>query len=88
MHFNATAPAGFEPPAAQLPPARCDVAFEHREAAALLVVGIQRLLCPEELADSVPDDVVEAFADPLVHLEALDHVDRLLQALVPLGESR
>ncbi len=76
---------GFDPGGdAPLPPVRHDVPLRRREEAALIVFAIARGLTPEEIADGVPDDVVEAFdGDPLERAEALVHVDALLEALAP-----
>lgn len=75
---------GFDPGGSVvLPPVRHDVPLRRREQAALIVFAIARGLTPEEIAEGVPEEVVEAFEDPLERHEGLAHLDALLEVLCP-----
>jgi hypothetical protein len=78
--------SGFNAGAASLPAERTDVAEERRHRAALLVLAIGRGYAPEDLADGVPADALQALGDELERAEALAHVDVLLGVLAPRVE--
>lgn len=78
---------GFQPPPADLPAERADVALQRRRHGALVVLAIGRGHTPEDVVDGFPADVLDAFADELELREAIDWIDQLLEALVPRDEA-
>jgi hypothetical protein len=77
---------GFVPAPATLPLERLDVPRERRHRAALLVLAIAHGLTPEDVADEVPQKVVDALGERLQRAEALTWVDLLLETLAPQAD--
>jgi hypothetical protein len=77
---------GFVPAPATLPLERLDVPRERRHRAALLVLAIAHGLTPEDVADEVPQRIIDAFGNELQRAEALTWVDLLLETLAPQAD--
>lgn len=81
---------GFEVDDVELPVERLDFSREHREHAALLLLAIVRGATPEDIASgkAPAEDIRQVWTDELERVEALAHIDLLLDVLCPQWKVR